>query len=234
MQKWATKPGPIILVATFLTFLVAFESLYFIPWAPYFLIYAILAVIIPIYLKMYRFGKLRDLASTEIAKLFVAFLIVSFVILFLMDLIYIVTLQSLGLINNPIYDLSAALYILADEAALKFGITINSAIALYGAYVVIWAPIGEELFYRGYMYKGLRERYSITISALISSFFFGIRHMTHFLFILPDYPVFSGLYWAFHAFIFGLLMAYAYEKTDTLYVPMLIHFLINLISVLIG
>jgi len=104
---------------------------------------------------------------------------------------------------------------------------------IYAMYVLIWAPIGEELFYRGYVYGELREKYGFAISTLISSFFFGIRHSTHFLLLLPSFPTVSATYWTVSTFFFDIIMVYAYEKSDSLYTPMLIHFLVNVISIML-
>lgn len=225
-------PLNVLLIGLFLTILVAFESLYFVPWAPYFIIYAILAIILPLIVGSYKFGNLITILKNHI-RIFLTLIILSIALLYLIDLIYVNSLRALGLFGNPYYDLSAALDLLAETAAVKFGIDADTAKLIYALYILLWAPIGEELFYRGYMYGELKKKTNIIPATLISTFFFGIRHSTHFLFLLPDFPLVAALYWALHAFIFGIIMVYAYEKTDSLYIPMLIHFLFNLIQALL-
>ncbi len=225
------RPSVVVLVVVLLTILVAVESLYPIPWAPYFIIYAFLAIFIPLYTKSYKFGSVRLLAEKNVLKVFIIFLILTIVILNAMEYMYLFILSQLDLASNSMYNLNLALDDLALLAAKKFGISVDVAILIYAIYVLIWAPIGEELLYRGYMYSRLREKYGVITANLVSSFFFGIRHATHFLFLLPNYPLVAAMYWVIHAFVFGVLIAYAYEKSETLYVPMIIHFLFNIVSI---
>ncbi len=233
MREEILSPFYIILIGTILTVIVALESIYYVPWSPYFLIYAALAIIIPIYAKSYRFGSLRYAFSKKNLVSFIIFLTLISMVLFVIEYTYNYILSLYGFGNNPYYSLSEALHDLAEKAGLKFGINVETAIGIYAIYVIVWAPIGEELFYRGYMFGGLRNRYNFATSAILSSLFFCIRHMTHFIFLLPFYPLYAAIFWAFHTFIFGILISYAYEKTDTLYIPVLIHFLYNLIDALI-
>ena len=224
------EPNYAILFAIFMTVLVAIESLYPVPWAPYFLIYAILAIVVPLIIKSYRFRNLKEAFSTKNLKVMIIIFIITILVVFILDFIYIAILSAMNLVGDPFYDLSAALEELANAAAIKFNITPSDAKLIYAIYVLIWAPIGEEIFYRGYLYGELKKKYGIALSAIISTFLFGIRHSVHFLFLLPNFTTIAALYWAFHAFIFGLIMVYTYEKTDTLYIPMILHFLTNLVQ----
>lgn len=226
-------PSYIITLSIILTIIVAIESLYLVPWSPYFLIYAILAIIIPIYVRSYKFGPVRiSLSKKNVQRLIIFFLII-LIILYIIDLSYSYILSTHGLYNDPYYNLNRALEALATKASHKFGISEEIAIGIYAIYIIAWAPIGEELFYRGYVFAGLKKKYGFNTSSIVSSLFFGIRHMTHFIFLLPLYPLYAAIYWAIHTFIFGLIISYAYEKTDTLYVPILIHFLLNFIDAVI-
>ena len=111
----------------------------------------------------------------------------------------------------------------------RFGISVSKAMLIYVFYIVVWAPVGEELFYRGFLFEMLNRKYSFAISALISSLFFGVRHLVHFL-LLPEYPVFAGLFYFYIAFFYGLIMTCAYKKTENIYVPIGLHFLTNIFS----
>jgi len=226
-------PSYILLLGLVLTIIVALESLYYVPWSPYFLIYAILAIILPVYVKSYKFGPLKLAFSKENIQRFIVFFLTIFIVLYIIEFCYNYILSIYGLYSDTYYNLDRALEALANKAGFKFGISAETAIGIYAIYVIVWAPIGEELFYRGYMFGGLRKKYSFNTSAIVSSLFFGVRHMTHFIFILPLYPLCAAIYWAIHTFIFGLIISHAYEKTDTLYVPILIHFLYNLIDAII-
>jgi len=227
------KAGIVIFISIFMTILVAVESLYLVPWSPYFLIYAALAIIIPFITKSYKFGKFIDIFRGRKLRIFIITFASALILSVVLDYIYFSILSILGLKGDPFFDLNAALENLASVAGEKFGISTLDAMLIYAIYVVIWAPIGEELFYRGYIYGELKEKYGFAVSMLISSFFFGIRHSTHFLLLLPLFPTVSAIYWAVSTFFFGIIMIYAYEKSDSLYTPMLIHFLANVISIML-
>jgi len=92
-------------------------------------------------------------------------------------------------------------------------------VALIGCSVVITAPVAEELFFRGFMYAGLRGRMSILVAALTSGFVFSLAHTDPGL-IVPFTLV-------------GAILAYTYERTGSIYANMSVHFIFNAISFLI-
>lgn len=75
------------------------------------------------------------------------------------------------------------------------------------------APIGEEIIYRGILYRPLRERLGPWKAILISAAVFAVAHnvLSFSLFI----PVTQ--------FIGGLILAYAYEKSNSLLFPIVYH-----------
>ena len=79
--------------------------------------------------------------------------------------------------------------------------------------VVVLAPIVEELVFRGCIHTRLRRSMKPLTAALISAFIFGIAH--------------GHLISATYAFILGLVLAYLYEKYDSVIVPILFHAAIN-------
>jgi len=89
---------------------------------------------------------------------------------------------------------------------------------LLGFSLVVMAPFAEEVFFRGFIYAGLRRRLAILPAALVSGALFALAHGQPGL-IIP----FTGV---------GAILAYAYERTGTLAAPIGVHFLFNLISFL--
>ena len=211
-------------LAIALTILSALESCIF-PWSPYFVIYAILTITIPIYFKTY---KIKGFDKNTV-KLFAKFLLISIVFMMLSKLGYALILEYLSLAGNVFYDMDYALFELGKIVGDRLNMPIFDAMLIYGFYMFLWAPIGEELFYRGFLFEMLNRKYPFAVSALISSLFFGVRHLVHFL-LLPRYPVFAGLFYFYIAFFYGLIMAYAYKKTENIYVPIGLHFLTNIFS----
>lgn len=215
LRTWLLSSTGVIIVGTALTLIVLAESI-FPPWAPYFILYAFLAILIPLMLRTYQFGAFGTVLKTH-WKLTLG-IFVSAVIwdIGITTWLYERILASLGVVADPFYSLNAALEALAHAAALKFGITPDTALMLYALFILIWAPVGEELFYRGYMQGILRQSKSFKVSALVSAAFFGIRHATHLFFLWPRVPLVAAGSWVLGTFVFGLLMSYLYEKTRSL------------------
>ena len=81
-------------------------------------------------------------------------------------------------------------------------------------YMVIAAPIFEELIFRGIMLDGLLKRYSPIKAILISSFLFGLVHLNPWQFI-------TGLF-------LGVFMGWIYYKTKSISFTIIIHASVNL------
>ena len=85
---------------------------------------------------------------------------------------------------------------------------------------VCLAPIGEELLFRGVTFRlaknaGLR----FWAANILQAVCFGIVHMN----------VVQGSY----AFVMGIVLGYVYEKYNSLYVPILLHFIFNLLGTVV-
>ena len=83
---------------------------------------------------------------------------------------------------------------------------------------IIFAPIVEELVFRGVLFNRLKIRTGIIPAMLISSFLFAIGHD------------FGGMV---SAFLFGVCMCILYLKTDNILIPMAVHFINNAVATLI-
>lgn len=216
----------VILTSTLLTLLVLAESI-FPPWAPYFILYGILALVIPIVQKTYKFGSFKNVMMASwllIVIVVVADLIVDPGI---MGYLYGKFLAGFGQANNPFYSVDAASNALFSKIMKTMNISYSTAQILFSFFIMLWAPFGEEFFYRGYVFGTLRLSQSFWKATLISSAFFGIRHATHFFYLIPDVPYVAALCWAVSAFPAGLLLAYLYEKSGSLYTCITAHLLIN-------
>jgi membrane protease YdiL (CAAX protease family) len=88
-----------------------------------------------------------------------------------------------------------------------------------GLSVVVAAPIVEELFFRGFLFAGIRKLIGVWPAALISSLVFAVVHAQSGL-IIP----FTGV---------GLLLAYLYHRSRSIYVPIAMHFFFNAVSFLV-
>lgn len=98
-----------------------------------------------------------------------------------------------------------------DTAGVGFILTL-----LVGAVV---APLAEEVFFRGFMYGGLRARLGVPAAVLITSVFFAALHLD-IQFFLP-------------ILILGIFLALLYEMTGSLYPGMILHVGNNLIALIV-
>jgi membrane protease YdiL (CAAX protease family) len=232
-RAWLLSRTGVIGLSIGLTVLVLVESI-FPPWAPYFILYALLAIAIPLVLRTYQFGSLGTVLQSHWRLILAVFALAAIWDQGVTVWLYERILAGFGLGGDPYYSFSAALTVLANAAALKFNVTPDEALMLYASFILVWAPVGEELFYRGYVQGVLRQSSGFSAAALVSAAFFGIRHVTHFFFLWPDVPLVAAANWVVCTFVFGLLMSYLYEKTRSLYPPMLIHLGVNLIGIILS
>lgn len=84
---------------------------------------------------------------------------------------------------------------------------------------VIAAPLAEEIVFRGLIYTTLRERMGVLPAAMVGSLIFALIH----------YYSWIGI---FHIFMAGLVFTLLYEKTGSLWPPLLLHALGNLVITL--
>ena len=78
---------------------------------------------------------------------------------------------------------------------------------------ILIGPLAEELFFRGLFFPALKSRMSVFWAVIITAALFSTMHLN----------------WAGWLPIFGLgiLLAYSYEKTGSLLVPIFIHIIHN-------
>lgn len=79
--------------------------------------------------------------------------------------------------------------------------------------IVLVAPVVEEIFFRGFVFAGLRSRYGWRWAAAISAALFAAAHL-QITFFLP-------------AFLLGYLLAYLYQSSDSVWPGMIVHALMN-------
>jgi membrane protease YdiL (CAAX protease family) len=219
----------VIVVSIVLLALALFEST-LAPWAPYFFLFAVLALAIPLALKSSRYGKFKEVFSRHWKLILLIWAVSILIDQATSGAIAKVILSGMGVFRNPEYSLPAFTEVLLSGAASRMRIPPMAATIIFAFIAVIWAPIGEELFYRGYVFGMLRERRGFLASALVSSLFFGLRHVLPVFFLFPRLYWISALSWGVFAFVFGMLNNLLYEKTGSLYPCMIGHALLNLAS----
>lgn len=92
--------------------------------------------------------------------------------------------------------------------------------------LVILPPLGEETLMRGYLFSGLRKRWSFFAAGLMTCLLFGAAHLL---------TGASGLLWAagVDTFILSWVLVYLRERTGALYAGMMVHALNNVLAFLV-
>ena len=95
---------------------------------------------------------------------------------------------------------------------------IDSPVWFFIAAAIV-APLVEEIFFRGFLFQGFRQRYGWVPALLLSSAIFSAAHLD-LASLIPT-------------FILGLILSYVYHRSNSLWPGILIHFLINASSTLL-
>jgi membrane protease YdiL (CAAX protease family) len=228
---WQLSRDGVVVVATLVT-LVALAENTIAPWAPFHIVYAALATLLPLAWGTWSFGRLSTVRRSSWA-LVLFFPVVLQAGVSLWEAVLYPRLWGLFGVDSataagPAYSLSAALPALFEAAGARLGWPAGRVQWLYLAFVVLWAGLGEELFYRGYMHGALRRHIGPLRAAAVSSGFFAIRHATQLALVQP-YPAAAALSWVVFSFVIGLVLAWLYDRCSSLWPPVLAHYLFNLI-----
>ena len=125
-------------------------------------------------------------------------------------------LMILSFAFNLLYNLFLMLFDLQAQMDLTmlFEQTSSPWLLLLGGVVV--APVAEEIFFRGFLFTGLRERYGWKRAGLISAGLFAVLHLQP----LTTLPI----------FLLGLIFAYLYHRSESIWPAVIMHILTNGLS----
>lgn len=97
------------------------------------------------------------------------------------------------------------------------GVDINVLPAWATLFIVaVWAPLAEEIVFRAMIFRTLRKGFAFWPAAILSGLAFGVYHMN----------LVQGVY----ASLLGVLLAYIYEKTNSLLGVYIFHLSFNLMN----
>ena len=130
------------------------------------------------------------------------------------DLLVGISLLFIAYIVIFVHNLGLFFFDIAPQGeyiAQLFDLDIN--LWVLGIAIVIVAPISEEIFFRSFLYTGLEKRFGWKKAVLISALFFGAAHMQLVAFI--------------PTFLMGLVLAYIYQRSKSIWPSIIIHFVVN-------
>lgn len=128
----------------------------------------------------------------------------------------LVAVYVLVIINNLIM---VALGIITQADVISDLLGEIDAPLLFAFVTAIVAPFTEELFFRGFLFKGLREKYGWVNALMFSSIIFALFH-GQIATLIPT-------------FLLGALFAYIYQRTDSVFPGMILHFMVNAMGALV-
>lgn len=103
--------------------------------------------------------------------------------------------------------------------AMQQNVTFFTVLIAFVSAAII-SPLYEEIFYRGFIYRWLRTRLSMRWAILLSSLIFTIVH-------IPTYNAMPV------NFLCGVVFAWAYERTNSIWPAVIVHGLVNGIAVVL-
>jgi len=126
-------------------------------------------------------------------------------------LIYIAAAAALTPLLNPDQ----------QDVTEELGTDKSSALSLVvaGLLIVVLAPLSEELFFRGFMFASLRRSMPLWPAALIAAVVWGALHLSG-----------GNVGVAIQLSVFGVILAWLYERSGTLWAPIAAHALNNTIA----
>jgi membrane protease YdiL (CAAX protease family) len=90
---------------------------------------------------------------------------------------------------------------------------------------LVIAPVTEELFYRGILYRGIRDRHGVALGVLVSALLFGASH-------LVEAPWRDALFLQTIMVFTGAGLAMLYERRANLVADIAAHLAFNVIGIL--
>jgi uncharacterized protein len=98
--------------------------------------------------------------------------------------------------------------------------------ALTIVYAIVIAPVGEELFFRGVLFRSLRDRHGFWVGAAGSAVGFGLIHF------IPGSAIDAALLMIV-MFFTGLALCFIYERRGTIVAPLAAHVTFNVIGIVL-
>ncbi len=201
------------------------------PWSPYYGVYALSATLLPLALGTYRFGPLSRLRWWHWPGLLVLAALLQVVAGVFVSTVWPALLDLVGVAAAADFPTALGRMFAAAAARLPGDAALHQK--LYLGAILAWAGLGEELFYRGYVQGTLRRRWGRWPALVTATFLFAVRHATQLALVSP-YPWAAAASWVVFAFLVGLALGLLYERTGSLWQPVIVHYAFNLLPLVAG
>lgn len=124
---------------------------------------------------------------------------------------------ALTYVFNIIYSLLVLFPLGLTVQGKMFSLLINMPMSIgLSLAITVVSPFCEEVFFRGFLFAGLRQKLGWKLAAVISSAFFAAMHL-EWTALLP-------------IFLLGLFLAFLYERSRSLWPSIMMHAMNNIIS----
>ena len=184
------------------------------PWAPFYVGYAALATALPFLLGAARVAwPARPRVLHLIAALVLALL-----------------LQAAFRLVTAATDLGAMFGAVFTAASARLQRPPELIAARYILFIQLWAGLGEELFYRGYVQARLRDRWGPMPAIATASILYAVRHYTQVLLAWPAVPWGAATLWVAATLVVGVALGVLYDRTRSLLPPIVCHYAFNLLG----
>jgi membrane protease YdiL (CAAX protease family) len=120
-----------------------------------------------------------------------------------------------GLLISFLYEMLMT----SDESVTMEFTETGLGLAIIAVLAVVVAPVAEETFFRGFLFSGLGNRYGYGWGAVFSALIFSLAHILQPGAFLP-------------IFFLGLLLAWLYMKTGSIWACIFTHFAYNSIALI--
>lgn len=138
------------------------------------------------------------------------------------------------LIGKVLFDTSLDNWFVTIRNAYAHTVPLRSAGAFFIITIpaLIFSPVGEEIYFRGFLQDALSTRFSYKASVIGESLFFGLIHLCHHGVSLTRHqlifrPV-SGSIWVLLMFLTACLFAWVKRRSGSIYPAIVAHMAFNL------
>ena len=93
-------------------------------------------------------------------------------------------------------------------------------ISIGGFLMVVWAPISEEILFRGFLFGYLRTKIGVPIGLVVQALLFALMHTSAYNY---SGNIGGGLFALFQLFLLGIFCGFLYQRTSTLHPSIICH-----------